>query len=282
MILLAAVVVGSLCSAVAAQEKILLHEKVHEGDKISVELTNTGQFKTITTANGQAATTQEQEKQFLKATMTILTVKDGSATAARVEVDPASYDIDKQGPQPEEKSSCWYAGKSVVLRRAPDESVTNDARGHPPESKQIDQQNLDDLLSPDQDMYSDQPVAVGDSWEVSDKLSKHSDLNRGDKLLAHCRLDWVKTINGKQMAQLTCVCGIVRYEEQNIEEDDEYTSVMLVDVAAGQIVKADNQGTVKYSTPPGEATQVSGGGDFSGHCEVLSPPNAGPAPATKP
>jgi hypothetical protein len=281
VILLAAVLVASLCSAAGADEKYLIHEKVHEGDKLLVEMTNNGHFKTISTASGQSITNEQHVKQFLKATMTILTVKDGSATAARVEVDPSSYDIDKEGEQPEEKTSCWYAGKTVTLRRAPDEKVSNDAKGHLPESREIDQQNLNDLLSPDQDMFSDQPVAVGDSWEVSDKLSKHSDLNDGDKLLAHCKLDWVKTINGKQMAELTCVCGLIRYEEHNVEEDDEYTSVMLVDVAAGQIVKADNQGTVKFSTPLDEATQVTGDGEFSGHCEVL-PPTSGPRPATQP
>ena len=228
-------------------------------------MTNTGHFKTTTTAKGQSMTSEQHVKQFLKATMTVLTVKMDRRRRRRVEVDPSSYDIDKEAAQPEEKTSCWYAGKTVTLRRGPDEKVSNDAKGHLPESREIDQQNLNDLLSPDQDLFSDQPVAVGDSWEVSDKLSKHSDLNPGDKLLAHCKLDWVRTINGKQMAELTCVCGIIRYQEPNVEEDDEYTSVMLVDVAAGQIVKADNQGTVKYSTPPGETAQMTGDGEFSGH-----------------
>jgi len=275
------IIVASLCARASADEKYVFHEKVHEGQKMSVEMTNDAHFKTTASADGQETASEQHQKQFLKATMTILTVRDGSATAARVQVDPSSYDSNKEDGQPEEKASCWFAGKTVVLRRAADESVTNDAQGHPPDSKQIDLENLNDLLSPDQDMFPDQPVAVGDSWEVSDKLSKHSDLSAGDKLLAHCRLDWVKDINGKQMAQLTCVCGIIRYEEQGVEEDDEYTSVMLVDMAAGQILKADNKGTVKYSTAAGESTQTSGGGEFSGHCEVLppAPPNA---PATRP
>lgn len=272
---LAIVVIASLSARAQAEEKYVIHEKVRQGQVIPVEMTYDGHFKTTTTENGQQTASEQRVKQYLKATMTILAMRDGSATEARVEVDPASYDTDKEDGQAEEKSNCWFAGKTVVLKRAADESVTNDAKGHPPDSKQVDLQNINDLLSPDQDMFPDQPVAVGDSWEVSEKLSKHSDLSAGDKLLAHCRLDWVKSINGKQMAQLTCVCGVIRYEENSVEEDDEYTSVMLVDVAAGQILKADNKGTVKYSTPAGEALQISGEGDFSGHCEV--PPQAGPA-----
>jgi hypothetical protein len=277
------ILVASLCAPARGDEKYLIHEKVREGQKISVEMANDAHFKTTTTADGQTTVSDQHQKQLLKANMTILTVRDGSATAARVEVDPSSYDSSKENGQAEEKSSCWFAGKTVVLRRAADESVTNDAKGHPPDSKQIDLENLNDLLSPDQDMFPDQPVAVGDSWEVSEKLSKHSDLSTGDKLLAHCRLDWVKNINGKQMAQLTCACGIIRYpdQDQGVEEDDEYTSVMLVDVAAGQILKADNKGTVKYSTAAGESSQVSGGGEFSGHCEVLPAPSQNPA-ATRP
>jgi hypothetical protein len=275
------ILMASVCARARADEKYVIHEKVSEGQKISVEMTNDAHFKTTTTADGLQTVSEQHQKQFLKASMTILSVRDGSATAARVEVDPGSYDTSKETGQAEEKTNCWFAGKTVVLRRAADESVTNDAKGHPPDSKQIDLENLNDLLSPDQDMFPDQPVAVGDSWEVSDKLSKHSDLSSGDKLLAHCRLDWVKNINGKKMAQLTCVCGIIRYEEQGVEEDDEYTSEMLVDIAAGQILKADNNGTVKYSTAAGESSQISGGGEFTGHCEVL-PPAPENAPTTTP
>jgi len=263
-------VLGCLCPSVWADDKYTLREKVHDGQVIALELTNDGNFKTRTSESGQTSTRQQKVKQYLKATMTILAVKDGSATSARVQVDPGSYDIEKDDDAPIQKSACWYAGKTVVLTRADDESVKNDAKGAPPEARKVDLDNLNDLLSPDEDMYPDGPVTVGDSWEVSEKLARHSDLNPGDKLLAHVRLDWVKQIDGKQMAQLTCVCGIIRYQEQNVEEDDEYTSVMLVEIAAGQIVRADSTGTVKYLTPAGEAMQVSGGGDFSGHCAVLS------------
>lgn len=276
-----ALVVGALCVAARAEEKYVIHEKVRPGDVISVEMTNEGDFKTTTTQNNVQTSNAQHVKQFVKATITVLTVKDGSATSASVAVDPSSYDIDEENGHEEEKTSCWYAGKTVVLTRAADESVSNDAKGRLPPSRKVDLENLNALLSPDQDMFSDQPVSVGDSWEVSDKLSKHSDLNAGDMLLAHCRLDWVKPINGKQMAQLTCACGIIRYPAKSVEEDDEYTSVMLVDVAAGQILKADNKGTVKYSTAAGESSQVSGGGEFSGHCEVLPAPSQNPA-ATRP
>jgi hypothetical protein len=276
-----ALVVGALCLQARADDKYLIHEKVRAGDIIPVEMTNEGNFKTTTTQDNVQASSAQNVKQYMKATLTVLTVKDGSATSASVFVDPSSYDIEEEDGHEEQKTSCWYAGKTVVLTRAADESVSNDAKGRLPPSRKVDLENLNELLSPDQDMFSDQPVSVGDSWDVSDKLSKHSDLNAGDMLRADCRLDWVKTINGKQMAQLTCVCGIIRYRELSVEEDDEYTCVMLVDVAAGQIVKADNKGTISQSTPAAQAMQVKGEGDFSGHCQVL-PPATAPGPATRP
>jgi hypothetical protein len=91
-------------------------------------------------------------------------------------------------------------------------------------------------------------------------------------LLSKCRLNWVKTIGDKQMAQISNSVGITIYhEEGNVEEDMGYSGTILVDVAAGMIVKSDNSGSSKYLTPPSEPAQVTGGVEFKFHGAVLPP-----------
>jgi len=98
-------------------------------------------------------------------------------------------------------------------------------------------------------------------------FAKHAELGKTDKLLAQCRLDWVKEINGKKMAQITCVSGTVRHEENDVEEDVQSTSVCVVDIAAGQIVNADQSGTSHEFTPKDAAAQVDVTGEFKFHGE---------------
>lgn len=88
----------------------------------------------------------------------------------------------------------------------------------------------------------------------------------------------MKTIDGKQMAQITNVVAIVSQEDGDVEEDIGWTDTILVDVAAGMIVKLDQDGSSKYVTAPNAATQVTGGTKFTCHVDVV--PAA--APATQP
>ena len=89
-----------------------------------------------------------------------------------------------------------------------------------------------------------------------------------DQLLTKCHLDWVKTIDGKQMVQFTASSGVIRIGEDNLEGDDASSCTLLVDVAASQIVKSDIKGTTLYSNPKTEATQRSGKCDYTFHCEA--------------
>jgi hypothetical protein len=233
--------------------------------------------KITTTENNQPKASETEEKQVLKTTETVLAVKNGSATEIRVTVDPDSYDTHKEAGEAEQKTANSFAGQTVVLRRRADETVANDFHGEP-DSTDLD--NLNSLIDPDQDLFPEDAVAVGDSWDVSAKVSKHAELQATDQLLAQCKLDWVKEIKGKKMAQITCSCGIIRHQPGNVEAAIESTSVMQVDMAASQIVKSEQKGTIKYATPKDEAVQVNGTTDFSFTGEIKSTPAT--VPSTKP
>jgi hypothetical protein len=259
----------SLMSAMgsAADDQYVLHENIHANQKITLEMTSDYKVKSTARANGKSTTTDTETGQNWKVNLTILEAKDGSTTRSQAAIDPSSFDMTGTSGAAAKKSDCPFAGKAITLARLADESFTNDFHG---EASSEDANMLNDLLTPDEDYYPDKPVAVGNTWDASEKVRKHIVLGPNDQLLCQCKLDWVKMIAGKQMAQVSYSMGIVAQEAGNVEEDMRYSAKLLVDIAAGMIVRCDEKGSSTYSTPPGEATQVSGGTEFAFHSEVLS------------
>ena len=261
----------SLCFSAAigsaAEQSYLFHEKVHVGEKTPLIVTYDCKTKSTATTNGIALVTDKQFDQNWKLTLAVMAEKDGSATQLQAQVDPASFDSTKLAGADAKKTPCPYAGKRITLTRLADESFVND---YPGKDDSDDASLINGFLFPDEDMFPDQPIAVGQTWDVSDKCSKHMSLGPTDLFASKCKLDWVKTIDGKQMAQISSSVGIIYREEGNVEEDVQYSATFLVDVAAGMIVQCDQKGSSTYSTPPAEPTQVTGGTEFTFHCKVLS------------
>jgi|GEM_PF-1630589 hypothetical protein len=261
-----------LCGgAAAAQEKYAFRENVKVAQKIPVELIAQSHDQTATTVGGQTTRSDTRSKQVLKLMLTVLAVKDGSATEMRADVHPDSYDTTQEGAAAEIKTPCSFAGKSLTLRRRADESVANDFPG---QADPTDLDNLNSALNPDQDFFPDHSVAIGDVWDVSEKVAKHSNLGPLDQLMAQCRLDWVKTVDGRKWAQMSCSCASIMHQSGNVEADLESTMILQVDVAASQIVQGQTAGSVKYLTPNTEPTQINGTVDFTCQSRVL--------PATRP
>ncbi|MGA2583817.1 MAG: hypothetical protein ABSG31_11110 [Tepidisphaeraceae bacterium] len=257
----------SLSAIAQAQDKYSIHETIKAGDKVDGELVADYKSDTTTTTDGKTTTDKWESKQTLKSSEVVLEAKDGSATQIRIEVSPDSADslIDNSGKITD--YPCTLAGQTITLRRREDESIIGD---YAKDADDSDVENLKGMLNPDEDFFPDKPVAVGDSWDISDKLSKHSELGKNDQLLAQCKLDWVKEIDGKLMGQMTCNCGLIRHEDGDVEEDIESTSTMLVDMKAGEIVKCDQTGGSKLSTPVISPTQITGTTEFTFHGEGQS------------
>jgi hypothetical protein len=242
----------------AADQSIALHERLHTGQKITCEVT----YKTHEVGDAVDASSAKIDstlRQYVLSTATVLTEEDGSATQLRVEITPDSYDIRQDQSGPQKKTDFTFAGKTVTLRRHDDGSITNDFAGNPDED---DLDTLNCWLSPDEDYYPNAPITVGQTWDVSQKLLKHTDHNDGDQLAAVCRLDWVKQIDGKEMAQISCSSATIYHQDGGVEQDVTSSSILLVDVAAGQIVQADQSGSSKQMTTANGSTHVSDTLDF--------------------
>ncbi len=258
-------ITAAICRSAIADEKYTLHENLHVGQIVPFVIAYDCKVKSTATAGGNQTVTDTDSGQNWKVTLTIQAVKDGSDTRALAYVHPESFDTTIDAGQ-EAKTSCPFAGKTITLTRHPDESFTNDFQGAA-DSDNVSM--LNNFLTPDADFYPDKPVAVGDIWDNSAKLARHLPLGPKDKLLSQCRLDWVKTLDGKRMAQVSNSVALVLREDGSVEEDMIYSTTNLVDLAAGMIVKCDEKGSSKYKTPATQALQVTGGTEFTFHSEYL-------------
>ena len=172
---------------------------------------------------------------------------------------------------------CPFAGQKIVLTRHPDESLTNDFRG---DATHEDIRMLNNFVTPDEADYPDKPVAVGDTWDQSAKVANYIELGPDDQVTSQGRLDWVKTINGKQTAQITSHATATYHKKGNVEMDVKDTNTELVDLASGISVQSDEKTLNTYTTPMSEPPRVTGSMEMISHSERL--PNLPAGPTTKP
>jgi hypothetical protein len=256
----AGIVAAALCSSVWAGDTYTLHENLHVGQQVTYVITQEAKQHTVDIAdNGKQNVNDRQTGQSWTVTETVLAVADGSATQARVDVAAGSFDTVKVAGQDEKKTACPFIGRSILLTRKPDGSVADDYP-RPPSASDLDTQNgdgilLDNLLTPDEQSYPDRAVAVGDTWDMSAKLAKAMGLGPKDHLTATSKLDWVKEIGGKQIAQISCNEVITYHIDAGpnglVAQDtvDTSSDTMLVDIAAGMIVKDDSKDVTKTQGP---------------------------------
>jgi hypothetical protein len=274
--LLALVVTSALCGSARAADTYTIHENLHVGQKALYVVISDYKVKSTSTTNGTPTATDEESGHSWKLMLTVQEVKEGSSVRSLAELIRGSVDTARSGSGNETKTPCPFVGKSIVLTRLVDDSLTNDFHGN---ASDDDVNLLNDFVTPDQEWYPDHPVAVGDTWDDSVSVAKYASLGPQDRLISKGRLDWVRMIDGKQMAHMTHSMAIVRHEDGNVEEDQEITMTQLVDIASGVIVKLDQTGSSKYTTPITEPTQVTGGTEFTFHAETV--PDV-PAATTKP
>jgi hypothetical protein len=261
-------------TAFAQDQKFTIHENLHVGETATFHIYSDDKSNTVSTTSGNSTSAKTDTAEDWTVTLTVLDQKNGSSLRSKAQIDPSSFDTETDNGASPKKSPSPYAGKTITLSRHPDESFSDDFSGNATDD---DSNMLDNFMTPDEDFYPDQPIAVGQTFDCSDKVSKHSGLGADDKLMAIGRLDWVKEINGKQMAQISVSVATVYHETGHIEEDVVSSLTLLVDVAAGMIVKSDQTGSSKYTTAPGEATQLTGGTEFTFHADMPDGPATMPA-----
>jgi hypothetical protein len=164
-----------------------------------------------------------------------------------------------------------FIGKQIIVERKDDGTAVNDFGGKAdPDALDL----ISSLLTPDQDFYPDHPVAVGDTWEASDKYKQHMGMGKDDTFKCVCKLESVRSIDGKQLAGIAYSMAIVRHDEEHVESDVEEGGTFTVDIAAGQIIKSEQGGKTKYSTPADVPTQVTGSAEDSSHMTARNEPEA--------
>ena len=183
---------------------------------------------------------------FCKLVFTITQVKDGQARAGTVFVDPQSYVQQKMpGDAVTAKTPSAYAGVTVKLRFADDETVISDFHGN---ADATDTEMVNSSLYPDGDYFPDEPVAVGSTWDATAKVRRHAELLPGDQFTAQVRLDAVKKIDGKLYASMTCALAAIRHNADKSDCDQTMTTIFLVDMAAQQIVRGTTNGKETFYT----------------------------------
>jgi hypothetical protein len=190
----------TIARSAAAAGTYTIHEQVKPGQKITYVITQMATDHSHGTNNGVPSVSDSTTDQYWKVTETVLAAADGSATQARMEVDPDSFDVRRQDSQPQKKTPSPYIGWPVVVTLHADGSVTDDFPGNPDGD---DLELLHSIISPDAINYPDQPAAVGDTWDNTAKAFKGGGFGPNDHISSQCKLDGVKTSGGKQMARIS-------------------------------------------------------------------------------
>lgn len=256
----------SLGSIAAADGPYTIHESLQVGQAVTYSVDQTTHTKKISTTAGKQTVSDTQDAQHWIITVTVLAEHDGSAVREKAYFDPNSSDTSGAS---NDKTACPFAGRTIFLARHDDGTITHSFQGTAGDD---DISQLDSIIVPDEDFFPDHPVSVGDVWDNSAKYGAELGLGADDRAISKCRLDWVKTIDGRNVAQISDSVGAIYHEDGNVEEDMGFSLTMLVDVDKGFIFSDEGGGSSKYSTPAGEATQVTGGVDFTFKAKVIDAP----------
>jgi hypothetical protein len=263
---------GSSNGTSVPAELITIRENLHPGQKVQYVWTDHYTLKSTATANDPLMPKDSDTGHSWKVTLTIQEVKDGSAIRSVADVDPQSFDTSKDDAANETKTPTAYAGKSIGLMRHPDDSLTNDFQGN---ASSDDVDLINNFVTPDAEWYPDNSVAVGDTWDDSTKVGKYASLGPNDTITSKGRLDWVKWVDGKQIAQISHSVAIIYHEDNNVEEDYTFTGTQLVDLASGVTIRVDQKGSSKFIMPGTVPLRVLGRSEFMDHCEVVPDASAG-------
>jgi hypothetical protein len=284
---IAGVVAMVLCKSAWAGDTYMLHENLHIGQQVTYVTTQDAKDHSDMTTDGKETISDTETVQSWKATETMVGVASGSATQARMDIAPESFDTVKTTGQDEKKTPCPFIGKAILVNREPDGSVSDDYPRKPEDAGNdllnSDIELLDNFLTPDEEAYADIPVAVGDTWDNSAKMAKGMGLGPSDHVSATTKLDWVKTINGKQIAEISTTVVTTTHVDAGpngrmaTDTVDTQTGVMLVDIEAGMIVKGDCKDVTKTKSPPSSPVKLVEEIDTEFHSEVIPDPAAGAA-----
>lgn len=230
----------ALATSASGQQQYTFRLNIPSDQRISFDRWRETMMKTDNILDGKSvSSSMDYAIEHLSGQAHVLESIDGEPTACRYSFDPACSVKTRASPEAAWDSALSpFAAYTITLRRVAPNKVEDDFKGD------IDDDTRDDLhgfLDPDSLNYPDHPVVVGDTWDCSDKVATHTPLAPGDKMLEYCRLDWVKTINGRPTAQLTLSGAVVRHAG-DVTTTDTIGGTMLIDMRNGMVFQYELTG----------------------------------------
>lgn len=179
-----------------------------------------------------------------KGLLTIVQTNGGSPVAERIDFDPAGGHFSQRTGEPPKQEYTKFAGKTVIVRRDHNGFVTCEVNGD--EDPHL-ARSLKHWLERDEEIYPDHPVRVNEKWDLTAKLMQTVHIADDQQGLAFGRLLAVKTIKGRQFAQLLTSIGMVGNDRSNksLHLEIQMEGTAWVDLATGRIAKLDLAGDVR-------------------------------------
>ena len=246
------VVLSCLSSAAADEQTYEFKQNYRAGQEFNVLFSQSTQIKGKYYAQGQCVDTfQSVDADQEKGKLTILQTADGEPTAETIALDPACGRFTQQSGEKPKQTNTRFAGKSITVRRDPTGAILCEVDGQ--QDFKLGQE-LRGWLDRDSSLYPDHPVRIKEKWDLSKKLAEKLHIGKDQQLLAFCQLKSVRTLKGRQFAELAISSAGMWSMERNgmvIHIETQMEGTAWVDLATGRVAKADLAGDV----------HASGGGD---------------------
>lgn len=217
-------------------------QNYRDGQEFNILFSQSVQVKAKLYAHGSVVQTFEsvdatQDKGVLKVVHTV----DGIPAVEEVTLDPSCGEFHQQTGQPPRQSFTTMAGKKVTVEREPTGDIYVHVNGSR-DSKLAAQ--LHNWLDRDTNLYPDRPVHVRDKWDLSRKFGRVINATRGQEVTAFCQLRSVKSVKGREFAELLVSCAMTGTLMGSMQTDTQMEGTAWVDLATGRVAKLDVAGDV--------------------------------------
>lgn len=220
------------------------HENYRDGQQFNVLFSENTQVKASLYARGTKVSTIESvEASQDKGVLKVLNTADGTPVAEQIVLDPSCGQFVQHSGQQPKQTYTTYAGKAVTVRREPTGGVSAEVDGRSEPKLAVQLRNW---LERDSTLYPDHPVRVKEKWDLSKKLAHLINTRHGEQITAYCQLRGVKTIKGRDFAELGISCGMLG-TMYGLQVENQIEGSAWVDLATGRVAKMDLSGNMHVS-----------------------------------
>jgi len=179
-----------------------------------------------------------------KGVMTVLETADGAPLAEQVVFDPSCGEFSQHSGQAPKQVYTQYAGKTMTIRREAGDGITVEVDG---KDEPKFAARLRAWLDRDRNLYPDHAVRVKEKWDLSKNLAHVLNARHGEEITGFCRLDSVKTVKGREFAELGISCAMIGTMFGTMQIETAVEGSAWVDLATGRVAKMDLAGDVRVS-----------------------------------